>query len=167
MGLDFSEKVLKKELEGLANLVDSYDIGTWILHRDFQSRNLMIRDETVFIIDFQAARLGPPGYDLASLLHDPYVNMPWSLRSELFDFYCIKMKDIFRGKVFARQFHLVAILRLLQALGAYGFLIKSKGRDFFRPFIPPALEGLARLLEDWQLTDCTELRRCIRAARLS
>ncbi len=167
MGLDFSEKVLKKELEGLALLVDNYDIGTWILHRDFQSRNLMIRDETVFIIDFQAARLGPPGYDLASLLHDPYVNMPWSLRSELFDFYCSKMKHIFREKVFARQFHLVSILRLLQALGAYGFLIKSKGRDFFRPFIPPALQGLASLLEDWQLTDCTELRRCIRAARLS
>jgi len=44
------------------------------MHRDFQSKNLMIKNEQIFVIDFQGARLGPPSYDLASLLFDPYVN---------------------------------------------------------------------------------------------
>ncbi len=164
MELSFSEEILVRELAELSGLVDDYGSQGFILHRDFQSRNLMICQEKIMIIDFQAARLGPPAYDLASVLHDPYVNMPWNIRQELYHKYLELTGRTAGDKGFGRQFHLFSILRLLQALGAYGFLTKVKKRYFFRSFMKPALEGLERLLQDWHHTDCRELRRCIHAA---
>ncbi len=163
-GITFAEEMLVEELAEITDLVDNHASGRLFMHRDFQSRNLMVRDGRVMVIDFQAARLGPPAYDLASLLHDPYVNMPWTMRQELYDIYRFDMRNMIPGKNSAMQLHLLSILRLLQALGAYGFLIMIRKRNFFAPFVKPALIGLERLLEGWQATECPELRRCVGAA---
>ena len=167
LDLSCPEDALIREFEDLTALVDSGACGPVFLHRDFQSRNIMIRDGKVRIIDFQAGRLGPPGYDAASLLHDPYVDIPWTMRYELYEYYLEGWKDSGAGGEEAalfREFSLLSILRLLQALGAYGFLAGRKGRAFFKPFMLPALESLEKLLDRWQETDCRHLRACVRSA---
>ena len=167
LDLSSPEDTLIRELEDLTALVDSAVCGRVFLHRDFQSRNIMIKDGKVRIIDFQAGRFGPPGYDVASLLHDPYVDMPWTMRYDLFEYYLEKLKDSGAGgeeSVLFREFSLLSILRLFQALGAYGFLTGRKGRAFFKPFMLPALKSLERLLDSWQETDCRNLRACVRSA---
>ena len=155
---------LEHELQGLAAMVDDVAGEKYFLHRDFQSRNIMIKNGQMKIIDFQAGRLGPRGYDLAAFLHDPYPNIPWEMRMELFDYYCAKMKELdenFSRQVFELQFHLLSILRLLQALGAYGFLIGTRQKDFFRPFIRPALSSLQQLVDSWHETRCRDLSLCV------
>lgn len=167
MHLSCPEDALIKEFEDLTERVDSAGCRQVFLHRDFQSRNMMIMDEKIRIIDFQAGRLGPPCYDVASLLHDPYVDIPWTMRYELYEYYLERLKDFdICGEKAAlfREFSLFSILRLLQVLGAYGFLSGRKKRPFFKPFILPALKSLKRLLSNWQETDCRHLRSCVRSA---
>ena len=167
IGLSCPDEALYEEFKKLTRLVDGIASRRVFLHRDFQSRNLMITNGNIRIIDFQSGRLGPPGYDLASLLHDPYVSMPWAVRDELYNYYCARMEDMddsFRETSFRREFHLLSIMRLLQALGAYGFLVKIKKRPFFEPFMQPALETLERLLENWYDTRCRHIISCIRIA---
>ncbi len=116
-----------------------------LIHRDFQSQNIMIVDNEAWLIDYQGMRLGLPEYDIASLLFDPYVSLSEKQRDELIDFYySLKREaghtetiDTFRHRLF-----LCATQRLMQALGAYGFLGISKEKTSFLQHIPAALEGL-------------------------
>ena len=111
-----------------------------ILHRDFQSRNLMVRGEELYLIDFQGARLGPSAYDLASLLIDPYVALPEreqdSLRREFESFFPLEPKE----------FEALALFRNLQILGAFARLSRM-GKLWFRDYIPQALKTLRALLK--------------------
>ncbi len=166
------ESVFMEEARVVCSQVASEQYAIYFLHRDFQSRNLMLRGNeggraSICVIDFQAGRLGPPLYDLASLLHDPYVELPWSLREELLDYYLIQVYKHLPGqrscpeghgratggekgpggRAFHRDlFWMLSLMRLLQAAGAYGYLSAVMGRQFFRPFIAPALRGLKRVL---------------------
>lgn len=135
-----------KELTWLALEVDGFNRNTFFLHRDFQSRNIMMRESKgPAIVDFQAGRLGPLGYDLASLLNDPYAGLDYSMRLSLLDEYVklLEQADMNHEAVeIRRQWPVLSVLRLLQALGAYAHLTKVKGKSFFRTYIRPALEAL-------------------------
>jgi len=115
-----------------------------LVHRDFQSQNIIIHDGTAWLIDFQGMRPGLAQYDLASVLYDPYVTLSPHERGELLGFYerharrsGADVADDFRG-----IFDWCAIQRLMQALGAYGFLGLQKGRADFLAHIPAARSSL-------------------------
>jgi len=115
-----------------------------LVHRDFQSQNVMIRDGASWLIDFQGMRPGLAQYDVASLLYDPYVELTGAERALLLEHY----KDA-AGRAglqitadFDGIFYQCALQRLMQALGAYGFLGLQKGRSDFLAHIPAARRSL-------------------------
>jgi len=129
-----------------------------IIHRDLQSSNVMILNGTVYLIDFQGMRFGTAAYDLASLLCDPYVNLPGEMRQELLDYY---LDQIPNGQSVRELFWVAAVERLAQALGAFGRLGSVPTTSYFLKHIPagvrqlqnalnqlPGLETLKRSLED-------------------
>lgn len=120
-----------------------------LVHRDFQSQNIVVRDGEPCFIDFQGMRFGLPQYDLASVLLDPYVDLSDSEQESLLEFYCEKVREA--GGNIGGDFHQTylrcAAQRLMQALGAYGFLGHEKGRLHFLEHIPVALPRLVSVLE--------------------
>jgi hypothetical protein len=115
-----------------------------LVHRDFQSQNIMIRDEAAWLIDFQGMRPGLRQYDLASLLYDPYVELNSVERYDLLAAY--QSTAEINDPQFEEIFHLCALQRLMQALGAYGFLGHVKGKPEFLRHIPKALTSLREVL---------------------
>jgi len=115
-----------------------------LVHRDFQSQNILVRSGSAWLIDFQGMRPGLAAYDVASLLYDPYVSLEESERSELLGFY--ERMASREGTDFAEDFREVfdwcALQRLMQALGAYGFLGVQKNRHDFLAHIPAARASL-------------------------
>jgi aminoglycoside/choline kinase family phosphotransferase len=136
---------LEKELHRLALRADS--IPKTVMHRDFQSQNIMImKAQEIRIIDFQGARIGPPAYDIASILRDPYYRLHNSVRERLLEYY-IKQMSVRAGENFDVHKFRESILpcrlqRHMQALGAYGFLSSVKGKKYFLKFVPEALRLL-------------------------
>ncbi|MBN1575423.1 MAG: phosphotransferase [Chitinispirillaceae bacterium] len=115
------------------------------IHRDFQSENVMLHKERIRFVDFQGARLGPPEYDVASLLFDPYSErVDEAMRDDLYGYYC-RMSGR-RQYECGRRLYLCAAQRLMQALGAYGNLSLHKGKEWYREFIPVALERLGEVM---------------------
>lgn len=116
----------------------------FFLHRDFQSRNLMLKDGRVRIIDFQGGRLGPLGYDLASLLIDPYMGLAKTVQDTLLAEYLRELRRLssYDPERFRKEYFYLALQRNLQILGAFAFLGGKMGKTFFLPFIRPALETL-------------------------
>ena len=106
----------------------------------------MIWDGGIGLIDFQAARLGPPQYDLASLLIDPYVNIPEQIQEELYDFYFKELSNriSINQLIFKENYEIIAFQRNLQILGAFAFLSRVKGKTYFEDYIPSALSGLKK-----------------------
>jgi aminoglycoside/choline kinase family phosphotransferase len=112
------------------------------IHRDFQSENILLHDDRVRFVDFQGARLGPAGYDLASLLFDPYIpELQGDIHERLFKYYCLKSA----AAIHPESFYLCAAQRLMQACGAYGNLSLHKGKEQYRRFIPVAIDRLAAI----------------------
>jgi len=140
---------LEDELTKLALQVDLIDNKEYFLHRDFQSRNILVWNGVLRIIDFQGSRLGPLGYDVAALLLDPYVALPETIWSELLQFYLSELDALnidLDKTMFEGEFRLLALLRTMQALGAYSYLYLEKGKVLFKPYISPALSNLKALL---------------------
>jgi N-acetylmuramate 1-kinase len=119
-----------------------------LVHRDFQSQNIIIRNTQAYLIDFQGMRPGLCEYDLASLLYDPYVDLPESERAELTAYY--RGRQLEKGVAINGDFDLklrfCAMQRLMQALGAYAFLGLVKGHNRFLPHIPKALRSLRTIV---------------------
>jgi N-acetylmuramate 1-kinase len=116
-----------------------------VIHRDFQSENILLTGAGVRFVDFQGARLGPPAYDVASLLYDPYVAvLDGEITARLFDYYCSCGLVIRPSR---HDFFLCAVQRLMQACGAYGNLSIHKGKSRYRVFLPVALERLGGVME--------------------
>lgn len=134
----------ERERHALARAAASMQAA--FVHRDFQSENVMLQDGRIRFVDFQGARLGPPAYDLASLLYDPYADF---------------LDDGFSGRLFTRyssldlkiktdrtSFALCAAQRLMQACGAYGNLSIHKGKVRYRKYMPVALGRLMSVLRE-------------------
>ena len=113
-----------------------------LVHRDFQSQNIIIRNGRAYLIDFQGMRPGLVQYDLASLLYDPYVELSDVERAELIEHYCGGAPS----KEFLHTLRLCAMQRLMQALGAYGFLSLVKGHKHFLVHIPRAMKSLRQIV---------------------
>ncbi|MBW2502091.1 MAG: phosphotransferase, partial [Deltaproteobacteria bacterium] len=134
--------------------------AVYFLHRDFQSRNLMVTAGEIRIIDFQGGRLGPLGYDLASLLIDPYAGIPAGLQQRLLEHYLEQLCTYgLDDRAFLKGYKSLALQRNLQILGAFAFLAERKQKSFFRQFIPPAARSLQQLLAGPDGDNYPELRR--------
>lgn len=131
------------ELDRLAQRANSFP--KTVIHRDFQSQNIMIKDNSPRIIDYQGARIGPPAYDIASILWDPYYRIDDAMRERLLEYYIMKMsKDpSFDPDGFLISLFPCRLQRHMQALGAYGFLSVVKGKRYFLKFVPEALRMLS------------------------
>jgi len=144
---NFSElKSSFKHLSYNASLADS----NFFLHRDFQSRNLIIRGDKIGLIDWQGGRLGPLQYDLASLLIDPYVGLKKEETMFLYDYYINILEKRLPGTSgsFSVYYPYIAIQRNLQILGAFSYLSKIQGKNGFLVYISPALQSLEKLLDE-------------------
>lgn len=134
------ERELETELSSLAERL----LGQirHLVHRDLQSQNVMIRDGEPFLIDFQGMRFGSLFYDLGSLLCDSYVSLSSSERQELLFYYYGLGEVHFDWDTFQKTFWEAAVQRLMQALGAYGFLGLTKGLKAYLEHIPSGLRNL-------------------------
>ncbi|MCG6929290.1 MAG: phosphotransferase [Desulfofustis sp.] len=156
---------LDEEFDRLACLA-AEQFELFFMHRDFQSRNLMIKDGRVRVIDFQAARLGPPGYDIASLLIDPYASLGSRIQQELLDYYLERMSEAGVADVekIKASYPYLAVQRNLQIIGAFSFLSGKKRKVFFKQFIYPSLIMLENRLIDPGFDDFPTLRRTVAEA---
>ncbi len=135
---------LEEEFHRLARTADSFTRS--IIHRDYQSRNIMVAEANIpRLIDYQGARMGPPAYDIVSVLWDPYVCLDDVLRERLIKYYtneCMKVSEEFKGSEFRETLLTCRLQRHMQALGAYGYLSKIKGKGYFLKYVPEALRQL-------------------------
>jgi aminoglycoside/choline kinase family phosphotransferase len=131
------------------------------MHRDFQSRNLMVKHNRIYAIDFQGGRTGPLQYDLASLLIDPYVDLDPSLQDRILDF-CIQALSArvsIEPVSFTSAYRYCRITRNLQILGAFGYLTRVKGKSGFDAYVPAALNTLNRSLSQLGASEFPKLTR--------
>jgi aminoglycoside/choline kinase family phosphotransferase len=137
-----------KEGAVLAGKVAALSDGGFLIHRDFQSRNIMLLGRSPRVIDFQGARIGPPQYDLASFLHDPYVTVPKDLANEALGEYLSMNRRVpwHPGEALWGEIDLAGVMRLCQAIGAYAKLAVKDGKTAYLAHVPAAAERLRRLL---------------------
>lgn len=160
---DARRRAVKTEGESLAARLGA--LPRRLVHRDFQSQNLMVRREKVWLIDFQGLRLGHPSYDLASLLEDPYTNLDPARCRALLETH-LRRHDA--DGALAEGYFPAAAQRLMQALGAYGYLGGALGKRAFLAHIPRALARLSDILTHLPAMSATrELVHELRAATLA
>jgi hypothetical protein len=150
LGLEISWDDVAEEFSQLARRAGGGDASRFFLHRDFQSRNLMLKRGRLYLIDFQGARLGPPQYDLAALLLDPYVELPEDLRDRLLADHSgqlDRLTGIPAGEFLDRYPH-VALCRSMQVLGAFGFLAGTRKKAWFARYVVPAWRRLRQMLAE-------------------
>lgn len=162
LGLAIPDEELREELEDLARGAAEAQSG-YFLHRDFQSRNIMVKGRGLGLLDFQGARLGPLQYDLTSLLLDPYVELEKGVQEELLSFYLGRIQDriTLDPQEFRRVYPFVALHRTMQILGAFAFLTKDRRLKFFQSYIPPAVKSLRVLLGDQLFAPYKKLKRVV------
>jgi len=131
------------EFKEIALRVDQ-EKSRFFLYRDFQSRNIMVLADDFGFIDFQGGRLGPPQYDLASLLIDPYVGLSRTIQEKLINYYLqeFSKKTANPPSDFRTHYRIIGFQRNLQILGAFSFLSRVKGKNYFETYIPKAVENL-------------------------
>jgi aminoglycoside/choline kinase family phosphotransferase len=135
----------------------------YFLHRDFQSRNIMIAGGEPKFIDFQGGRFGPLGYDLASLLIDPYSALDSSLQEEFLDMYISEVSTHIEldSALFRKEFQVLALQRNLQIIGAFSFLSQVRGKSFFAGFLKPALQSAQQRLTHEIFADMPHMKKMI------
>ena len=169
LGLDFDAAELAAECRHLADTAAAAP-HHYFLHRDFQSRNIMLpavqsapSDEPgkPAFIDFQGGRLGPLAYDVASLLLDPYAALPASMQNHLLEVYisALNREISYNPEQFRHEYRYLAVHRNMQVLGAFAFLSQVKAKPFFARFLRPAAASLAALLAQAEFARYAGLRR--------
>ena len=145
--ISFDEQALEDDFQAFSDYLLAVDNNAF-LYRDFQSRNIMLRDGEVFFIDYQGGRKGALQYDLASILYDAKANIPEAEREELLEFYLDELsqyKHTDREK-FKSLFIGYVLIRIMQAMGAYGFRGFYEKKEHFLKSIPFALKNLETIL---------------------
>ena len=144
--LNFSFSDFSKEFNHIAEYaLKNGFIG--LMHRDMQSRNIMVKNSKIYFIDFQGARSGPLQYDLASLLIDPYVNLKDQIRDELLQYVMKKLQiSLDERENFLQCYHYCSLTRNMQILGAFSFLSQTKKRKKFEQYIPDSIKCLKKLV---------------------
>ncbi len=146
-GVPFNEQALEHDFSRLTKLLLAAD-HDYFLYRDFQSRNVMLQDGRPRFVDYQGGRKGALQYDIASLLFDGKADLPPALRQELLDYYldCLAgyldvERDAFRN-AFMEHYYAYVYVRIMQALGAYGFRGFYERKPHFLESVPYALKNL-------------------------
>lgn len=147
-GLEFQENLLEDDFERMADTLLQIEPQVF-MYRDFQSRNVMIREGKPYFIDFQGGRKGPFYYDVASFLWQAKANYPDSLRQELLDEYldALRPYHTMDKEQFLTTLRHFVLFRTLQVLGAYGFRGYFEKKAHFIQSVPYAIENLRQLLE--------------------
>jgi len=150
--IPFDEQKLENDFQKFADYLLSAD-SQYFMYRDFQSRNVMLKDNEIYFIDYQGGRRGALQYDLASLLYDGKADIPPLVRDELFEFYLDELEKILPVDryEFVRFFKGFVLIRIMQAMGAYGFRGFYEKKEHFLKSIPFALDNLDNLLKKLDL----------------
>ncbi len=159
---------LRQDFADLADYLDRYPRDCF-MYRDFQARNVMLVAGEPWFLDYQSGRRGAAPYDVASLLFDGAVGMPEGTREALVEAYVSAMRKVYPldMEAFRRAFPGFAVLRILQALGAYGFLSRHRLKRHFLSRVPAAFRNLEWLARHWppQLPKLRSLWRAIEQLR--
>src|SRR5580698_8832960 len=151
-GIPFNEHSLEDDFNRLTDFLLSAP-RDYFLYRDFQSRNIMLRDGQPYFVDYQGGRKGALQYDIASLLYDAKADLPPDLRQQLLDHYLDALAnfiDLDRA-AFMQFYYAYVYVRIMQALGAYGFRGFYERKEHFLQSVPYALRNLRWLLHNVEL----------------
>jgi aminoglycoside/choline kinase family phosphotransferase len=151
-GIPFNEQALEDDFDSLTNFLLSANCE-YFLYRDFQSRNILLKDGRPFFVDYQGGRKGALQYDIASLLYDAKADLPPELRQQLLDLYIEKVDGCIEldREAFLHHYYAYVYVRILQALGAYGFRGFYERKAHFLQSVPYALKNLRWLLHNVKL----------------
>lgn len=152
LNIQFDEQKLENDFNILTNYLLKSD-SNYFMYRDFNSRNIMIRDNELYFIDYQGGRKGPLQYDIASLLYDSKANLSSSLRKKLLAYYIdtlSNLKKINRNN-FNKYYYPIVLIRMLQMFGAYGYRGYYEGKVHFLKSIPYAVKNLESILPKIEL----------------
>ncbi len=164
-GITFDEQWLENDFKKFAKFLLQADTH-FFLFRDFQSRNIMLVNDKVFLIDFQGGRKGALQYDLASLLYDAKAEIPENMRAKLKHYYTeiLEKETQISPKAFDKHYFAFVLIRIMQAMGAYGFRGIIEKKEHFLQSIPPALLNLEQVLKScYFLDEMPELKRVLTA----
>ena len=151
-GVGFNEQALEDDFGRLTEFLLQAD-GDYFLYRDFQSRNVMLREGCPWFVDYQGGRKGALQYDIASLLFDSKADLPPDLRQQLLEYYLDRLATFIKldRDAFMQYYYAYVYIRLMQALGAYGFRGFYEQKTHFLQSVPYALKSLRWLLEHVEL----------------
>ena len=157
--IDFNETRLGKDFEAFADFVSQAPCD-FFMYRDFQSRNIMVKDGELYFIDFQGGRKGPLNYDVVSLLYQVKAQIPQAIRDELVEYYKAELSRYMSPEAvkFDTYQPYFVYLRLMQVLGAYGFRGLIQKKSHFIESIPYALREIEALSNNKPLTAYPELQ---------
>ncbi len=150
--IPFDEQLLEEDFEKFVAFLLKTETN-YFLYRDFQSRNIMLKNENPYFIDYQGGRKGALQYDVASLLYDAKADLDNETRTELLDFYLDELSVYIKvdKQEFKSFLYPYVIIRILQAMGAYGFRGFYENKPLFLQSIPYAINNLNYLLENIEL----------------
>lgn len=148
--IPFNEQLIEDDFNDFTNFLLQAD-SKYFLYRDFQSRNIMYKNDLPYFIDYQGGRKGSLQYDVASLLFDAKAELTFEMRDELLGFYLSSLEKIYKINPadFKKFYKPYVLIRILQAMGAYGFRGFYERKSHFLKSIPPALLNLEWLLNNW------------------
>ena len=151
-GIPFNEQALEQDFTRLTKFLLTAE-HDYFLYRDFQSRNVMLRDGRPYFLDYQGGRKGALQYDIASLLYDGKADLPPELRQQLLDHYLDCLGGFIKvdRAAFLEHYYAYVYVRILQALGAYGFRGFYERKAHFLQSVPYALKNLRWLAENVRL----------------
>jgi len=151
-GIPFNEQALEDDFNHLTKFLLGAD-RNYFLYRDFQSRNIMLRNGQPYFVDYQGGRKGALQYDIASLLYDAKADLPPALRQQLLDHYLDELSRYVdpQNQLFLRYYYAFVYVRIMQALGAYGFRGFYERKAHFLQSVPYALKNLRWLLHNVSL----------------
>lgn len=151
-GILFDEQLLEDDFKSLVAFISKAS-RNFFLYRDFQSRNIMVKDNELYFIDYQGGRKGYVAYDVASLLFDAKADIPPPVREELLEYYLSldKVKSSIDVEEFKKYYYCFVIIRLMQAMGAYGLRGFYERKSHFLTSVPYVIKNLEWILANVEL----------------
>ncbi|MBI4063280.1 MAG: phosphotransferase [Elusimicrobia bacterium] len=151
-GIVFHEEALEKDFQRFADFLIEAP-ADYFLYRDFQSRNIMIKNGEPYFIDYQGGRKGALQYDIASLLFDAKADLPFALREQLLKLYLEAVSELttLDVKKFLKYYPGFVLIRIMQAMGAYGLRGFHERKSHFLQSIPYAIQNIEYLLRKYEL----------------